>query len=140
LVERQASEAKLQSIESDNDRLVLLNRIAGLGGTAGLAAKLAVVRHRRAATSTTVAATSPVKPAAHRVEPVHAVHALVSMLGRSLGDEKAREVVTAAMAELHLAGERLSEAEAESVLEQLASREGVVGTVARFAKARFLLK
>jgi hypothetical protein len=138
LVEREASEAKLQSIESDKDRLLLLTRIERLGGTAGLAAKLAVVRLRRAATF--AAAASPVSPATRPVDSGHAVHALISMLARSLGDEKAREVVTAAMAELHLAGERLSEAEATSVLERLASREGVVGTVARFAKARFLLK
>jgi peptide subunit release factor 1 (eRF1) len=98
LVEREAREAKLQSIESDKDRLTLLTRVERLGGTAGLAAKLAISRLRRAATSSITSAVSPVTRTAERPAPSHTVHVLASMLARSLGDEKAREVVTGAMA------------------------------------------
>jgi hypothetical protein len=147
LVAREAREAGLRSVGAEADRVALLTRIERLGGTAGLAAKLALSRLRRGVSTSGVApavvppavaaapSAAPTAPA-----PSHSVFAVVSMLARSLGDEKARDVVAAAMAELKLSGDRLSDAEAMLVLERLASRAGVVGTVARFAKARFLLK
>ncbi len=141
LVVREAREAGLRSVGAEADRLTLLTRLERLGGTAGLAAKLALSRLRRGAqTSAAVVAAPAVASAPKAPVSSHSTYAVVSMLARSLGDEKARDVVAAAMGELKLSGDRLSDAEALLVLERLASRDGVVGTVARFAKARLLLK
>lgn len=65
---------------------------------------------------------------------------LVTMLGASLGDEKARALVDDVVQRRHLSRETFTRDDAFIVLEELARQPGVVGTVARFAKARVHLE
>ena len=64
---------------------------------------------------------------------------LVALLAPALGADKAREVVLAAARSFRFAPMALSQAQALTVLEQLAATPGIVGVVCRFAKARVLL-
>jgi hypothetical protein len=142
LVEREAHAASLASIESERDLTTLLTRIEGLGGTAGLAAKLAMSRHRRGVPLSTSAPTTVrgATNAAQAPSETYTIHALATLLARSLGDEKAHEVIVQAMTDLDLKGSRLAHKDAARVLDLLGARGGVVGTVAQFAKVRFMLK
>ncbi len=64
---------------------------------------------------------------------------LVGLLAPALGAEKARDSTEAAAAKLGLDARALSRADGLRVLDELTSNEGIVGVVARFAKARYLL-
>jgi hypothetical protein len=64
---------------------------------------------------------------------------LLPLLAPALGAEKARDAVHAAAARLGLDPGHLTRPQAVTVLEELARSEGIVGVVARFATARFLL-
>ena len=64
---------------------------------------------------------------------------LVALLAPALGAEKARDATEAACSKLRLDARVLSHDEALHVLDELATNDGIVGVVARFAKARFLL-
>lgn len=68
-----------------------------------------------------------------------AVVDLVPLLAPAIGVEKAREAIESGAARLGLDGRTLSQESALAVLDLLAKTEGIVGVVARFAKARFLL-
>lgn len=61
---------------------------------------------------------------------------LVNMLAPAVGEEQAAELVAEAIQALGSDRRALGRASALAVLEQLASRGGLIGTVARFAKAR----
>lgn len=65
---------------------------------------------------------------------------LIELLAQSLGQEKAEDVVTAAARDLGLPvfGDYNRE-QTLAVLERLAGMSGLVGVVARFAKARLIL-
>lgn len=65
---------------------------------------------------------------------------LLPLLAPALGTEKARDAVTASALRQRFDPRRLSHDEALAVLDDLAHTEGIVGVVARFAKARFLLE
>jgi len=66
---------------------------------------------------------------------------LVAFFTSSVGEEKAREVVYAAVARLHLAHKPLLDRiDALALLDSLAADPGIVGVAARFAKARTLLR
>lgn len=62
--------------------------------------------------------------------------ALAGQLKSSLGQTKAREVVSEVIVELGLDGAALSQRDCERILATLAQRAGLVGMVARFASAR----
>ena len=64
---------------------------------------------------------------------------LVTLLAPALGAEKARDATEAACMKLGLDARVLSRDEALHVLDELTTNDGIVGVVARFAKARFLL-
>lgn len=64
---------------------------------------------------------------------------LVMMLSESLGQEKANETVAAAAQQLQLSGRDFDREETLAILELMASSPGLVGIVARFAKARAIL-
>lgn len=64
---------------------------------------------------------------------------LVSMLAESLGTEKALQAVTAGTAKLGLSTADFDREEALRLLDHLAAEAGLVGIVARFAKARVIL-
>lgn len=61
---------------------------------------------------------------------------IVALLSASLGNETAERVVDQALGALFLDGARLSHARALAVLELVALQPGLVGIVARLAKAR----
>lgn len=61
------------------------------------------------------------------------------MLSSSLGKEKATEVVTQHAHAMGIAGDTCSSEEAIKMLEAMAKAEGLLGIVARFAKARWHL-
>ena len=68
------------------------------------------------------------------------VDELVAFFTSSAGEEKAREVVQAALVALHFAHKNtLERTEALAVLDHLAADPGIVGVAARFAKARIIL-
>jgi len=64
---------------------------------------------------------------------------LASLLAASLGDDKARATVRETVAAMGLSGPELEPRDAFRVLEKISESPGIVGTVARFAKARFIL-
>ena len=65
---------------------------------------------------------------------------LMPLLAPALGAEKARDAIAAAAARRGVdIAEGLSQSGALEVLDEMARIEGIVGVVARFAKARFLL-
>ena len=65
---------------------------------------------------------------------------LLPLLAPALGTEKARDVVTATAQRMRFDPQNLTREQALAVLDVLAESEGIVGVVARFAKARFLLE
>jgi hypothetical protein len=65
---------------------------------------------------------------------------LLAYLAPSLGEEKAIEVLVATSAKLGLSRGPYSRPDALRILEAMAKAEGVIGVVARFATARFVLK
>ena len=64
---------------------------------------------------------------------------LATLLSASVGQEKAAEVVLAAQRSLGYAGDALTQEQTLAILDVLARSGGLVGTVARFAKARVIL-
>lgn len=64
---------------------------------------------------------------------------LVAMLAESLGQEKANQVVCDTASRLGLRASEYDREEALSILEAMAGEPGLVGVVARFAKARVIL-
>ncbi len=67
---------------------------------------------------------------------------LVRLLGPSLGDDKARDLVRDAAALLGVPVDAcaVEREHALALLERLAERAGLVGTVARFVKVRVILQ
>jgi hypothetical protein len=65
---------------------------------------------------------------------------LVEFLTPALGDERAAEEIAVVAKQLGLTGDTFERKAALTILETLASADGTVGNVARFAKARFLLR
>lgn len=65
---------------------------------------------------------------------------LLPLLAPALGTEKARDAVTTTAQRMGSDPQSLSREQALAVLDDLAQSEGIVGVVARFAKARFLLE
>ncbi|MEO8876317.1 MAG: hypothetical protein ABI461_12080 [Polyangiaceae bacterium] len=69
------------------------------------------------------------------------VEEIVAFFMSSVGEEKARDVVHAAVVQLHLAHKlTLDRTDALALLDHLAADPGIVGVAARFAKARTLLR
>lgn len=66
-------------------------------------------------------------------------HDLVALLAPTLGDERARELVRGALGTLNLSEGRFPSQDAVRVLELIGGSAGFVGSVARFALARFTL-
>ena len=65
---------------------------------------------------------------------------LLPLLAPALGTEKARDAVTTTAQRLRFDPQSLTRDQALTVLDELAQSDGIVGVVARFAKARFLLE
>lgn len=62
--------------------------------------------------------------------------ALCEMLAASLGQAQAETVVSAAVSERFMAPSHLTQTDCETILDDLGKKSGLVGVVARFAKAR----
>ena len=83
---------------------------------------------------------SPGKSGADRPPSIPATVDIVHLIAPALGAEKARDAIEAAAGRRGIDTSRgLSHDAALSVLDELTKVEGIVGVVARFAKARFLL-
>jgi hypothetical protein len=65
---------------------------------------------------------------------------LLPLLAPALGTEKARDAVTTTAQRMRFDPQSLSREQALTVLDELARSEGIIGVVARFAKARYLLE
>lgn len=65
---------------------------------------------------------------------------VVDLLARALGDEKAADAVRKGLAELKISGPALQKTDVVKLLDHLVAKGGGVGTVARFAKVRFVLE
>lgn len=76
-------------------------------------------------------------------EPPLRASTLVAFFSSSLGEEKAREIVHAALKRFGVLPSDLAEidrSKAIEILESLVGEPGIVGVTARFAKARILLR
>lgn len=110
-------------------------RISEIGGLVGVVARFAISRGdvEKLTAGARPSERSPVPPARPTVVD------LVPLLAPAIGDEKAREAIEAGCTRLALDSNALSPDDAFRVLDLLATAEGIVGVVARFAKARYLL-
>ena len=123
----------------------LLDAVSAIGGVTDVAASHAravlLLRGARAENDVTPAPTTGVRrrPAAPSKRARHTAWSIAAMLGRTLGDEKALEVVQESVVALQVNEADLSHEDALAVLEHLAGREGMVGVAARFTKTRVLL-
>ncbi len=72
--------------------------------------------------------------------PPVALEELVGVIGASVGDEKAREVLLEAARGLGLDPRAMTRQEALALLESLAHTPGIIGVSSRFGRSRLLLK
>lgn len=132
----------------------IFRRVRLQDGLVGVAARFVVsrgdvealasrVNANLAAPSAREPASPPTTPTMARPRPAAAKSVttgeISTLLSPALGEEKSREAVVAAARRLGFEPDALVPQEALRILEDLASHEGIVGIVARFAKARFAL-
>jgi len=131
--------------------LAILDRLGTADGLVGVAARF--VRARGELEAMIGAAPASLRPRALSVLPIVGVPiakpappARVSLeeiamyVAPALGDVVARESVSKYAATLGLSGPEVARAEASQILDAMSQAEGMIGVVASFAKARFLLK
>ena len=131
---------------SADEARAIFTRLSTADGLVGVVARFAVTRgdveklasKARPSSQSRIAAPDSGPHSSQRV-PIAYVD-LLSLLAPALGAEKARDATEAAANKLGLDAYRLTKDDALRVLEVLAATEGIVGVVARFAKARFLLQ
>ncbi len=119
----------------------LLEHLAQIKGLVGVAARFAM---RRSALVDEAAPPSSVRPVTEKSSPSSdrgpsVREELKALLAASLGSEKAEEEIANVARRLHL-GASLDASSAILILEELAKTSGAIGAIARFAKARFLLR
>lgn len=122
---------------SPEDVRAIFHQLAGAAGLVGVVARFAI---SRGDVEELVARTSA-PPSSTRAVAVAAAPAvdLAALLAPALGAEKARDAISGAAARLGLDPHALSHDDAIAVLDELTRSDGMVGVVARFAKARVLL-
>jgi hypothetical protein len=143
IVSREAGALGLGNNLTTDEALRLLGRIEASSGPASLAARLAIIRVRRSSSATmprVAPAATDAPPPSPRAEPIVLVAEIVELFAKSLGDEKARAVVDEALGRLGLTGPRLRRSDASKLLDIVSDGGGLPGSVARFAKVRFLLR
>ncbi len=132
--------------------LAILDRLAAAEGLVGVAARfvqvrgeldtmigaaVASLRPQSMATSTpTQAVPAPRAPSTSRVS----FEEIAMFVAPALGDVVARGAVGKHAAALDVRGPEASRADAARILDAMSQVEGMIGVVASFAKARFLLK
>jgi hypothetical protein len=131
---RELGYAPSTSYSADETRAIF-ERLSLVAGLVGVVARFAISRGdveklaARARPSQQQKVASP-KPTATD---------LIPLLAPAIGVEKAREAIENGCARLGLDPKSLTSENAIAVLDLLAKAEGIVGVVARFAKARYLL-
>jgi hypothetical protein len=133
---REAGLSPSTSYSADELRAIFA-RLAALEGLVGVVARFAISRgdvEKLAARSRPADETRASEP---RPE---VVVDLIPLLAPSIGVEKARETIEGAAARLGIDAGSLTPDHALAVLHLLAEADGIIGVVARFAKARFLLR
>ncbi len=133
---------------SAKDVVSVLRRLESAQGPEGLAAKLALLRYKRSlqgsiSSGTFEALGQSAPPPRHSMAPpsagvVPAEH-LVSLFAKSLGDEKAAELIARGVTMLGLRRSQISRADAARLLDFIEGTGGLTGAVARFAKVRVTL-
>lgn len=86
------------------------------------------------------AAPDDVAPASVRLSGTIGVHEVVAALAPLLGQDKTEAAVQAAIRRIGAPKERLEPAEALRLLDDLGHQDGIVGTVARFARGRVMAR
>ena len=146
VVELEARDLGLGPKITDTEAISILKRLERLTGSVGLAAQLALRKLKRqlnvnistgafiALGAEALAGGRP-EPGSGFVPPQQ----LVALFSKSLGDEKASELIGRSITRLGLRGSQLTRGDAGRLLDFLEASGGVTGSVARFAKVRFLL-
>jgi hypothetical protein len=130
--------------------LAVVDRLGGLPGMVGVAARFVRTRYLEKARppssrapslgrAPTPTALLPPSPAVAATRATVTRHALVHLLVPSLGKERGDELVTATARRLGLAVEAFDKAQALALFDALAELPGIVGVAARFSKARVVL-
>jgi len=113
----------------------IFERLSSADGLVGVVARFAISRGDVEKLAQKARPSSP-----HRIShPNSSAIDLIPLIAPAIGVEKAREAIEGGAARLGLDAKSLTPDQALSVLDLLAKAEGIVGVVARFAKARFLL-
>jgi hypothetical protein len=133
---REAGLSPSTSYSADELRAIFA-RLAAVEGLVGVVARFAISRgdvEKLAARSRPSGETRASEPR------LAVVVDLIPLLAPSIGVEKAREAIDGAAMRLGLDARTLTREHALAVLDVLAKTDGIIGVVARFAKARFLLR
>jgi hypothetical protein len=122
----------------DGEVEALLASLSKKSGVIGAAARLAASRRA-------VGEKTPTGPESLRRRDAQTVHGLprvelVKLLAHALGWEKSEKLVNKTARKLRLAGDVLTRDAALAILSALEEESGAVGTTARFAKARAILR
>jgi hypothetical protein len=133
--------------------LQILGSLEATPGLVGVAARLAKSRlgsrTNQSSTSIPRQAIDAVPERAEAIQAVQAVqkgvarlplHEIVKLLAATLGTEKAGDAVAAALAHFEVAEGPMDRTQALALLDHIAREPGIVGVVARFAKARVILR
>jgi hypothetical protein len=120
---------------SDEVRAIF-EKLSRIDGLVGVVSRFAVSR----GDVDRLAARAPISEKKVAVKrPKASATELIPLLAPAIGVEKAKEAIDSATTRLGLDANALAPEDAVAVLDLLAKSEGIVGVVARFAKARFLL-
>ncbi|HEY8074899.1 MAG TPA: hypothetical protein VIF62_12335 [Labilithrix sp.] len=120
---------------SAEEMRAIFQRLVTVEGLVGVVARFAISRGDVDRLARTARSSTPQRAAQQSSSTID----LIPLLAPAIGVEKAREAIESGAARLGLDAKSLSQDQALAVLELLAKAEGIVGVVARFAKARFLL-
>jgi hypothetical protein len=114
----------------------ILEDLAQMEGLVGVVARFVKTRSN-IGESTPASSREPVRAAE---DERYSRAQLNALLGPALGDAKGLEAIATYAQKIGAGGDTFTRAQALEMLELMAQVEGVLGTVARFAKARLLLK
>jgi hypothetical protein len=130
-----------EDVTTEQERAQILVKLSGHEGAVGVAVRLLLRKKRGSTTLQGIPATVPPPETPQRAESVpHNRERLITLMASSIGREKAAAVITSAMKDLRIPGDRFTREDALATLDAIATEPGLIGIVARFAKARALLE